>query len=69
VLPSEQDTTKLTAVVPEGKQQSKEMVMFLFTTTAQELKSSYTVNEMRNLLSSMPYQHRKVVNRYVNIVK
>ena len=69
VLPSDSDTIKLQAVVPEGQSQSKEMVMFLFTEVPLELKSSYTAIEMRNLLSSLPYQHRKVVNRYVNIVK
>jgi hypothetical protein len=69
VLPSANDSVKLVALVPEGKSQSKEMVMFLFTETPLEVKQSYTVVEMRNLLTSIPYQSRKVINRYVNIVK
>ena len=69
VLPSASDDVKLVAVVPEGKSQSKEMVMFLFTEAPLEVKQSYTLIEMRNLLTSIPYQSRKVINRYVNIVK
>lgn len=68
VIPSTH-TNKIIAVLPHGQQQSKEMIMFLFTESVVDMKTSYSQNEMQSLVYSIPYQSRKVVNRYVNIVK
>lgn len=68
VIPST-NTNKIVARLPDGKSQSKEMVTFLFTENVVDLKSSYNQREMRNLIYSIPYESRKVINRYVNIVK
>jgi len=68
VIPST-NTNKIVARLPDGKSQSKEMVTFLFTENVVDMKSSYNQREMRNLIYSIPYESRKVINRYVNIVK
>lgn len=68
VIPST-NTNKIIAVLPDGQQQSKEMIMFLFTESVVNMQTSYSQTEMQSLVYSIPYQSRKVVNRDVNIVK
>ncbi len=63
------NTNKIIAVLPDGQQQSKEMIMFLFTENVVDMQTSYSQNEMQSLIYSIPFQSRKVVNRDVNIVK
>lgn len=62
-------TKKLVAMVPDGQKQSKELVTFLFSEKDIVFKNEYSTLEMKNLIASIPPMNRKVVNRYVNIVK
>lgn len=68
VLPYDK-TKKLVAMVPDGQKQSKELVTFLFSEKDIVFKNEYSTLEMKNLIASIPPMNRKVVNRYVNIVK
>jgi hypothetical protein len=67
VIPSSKHS--ITATLPKGVKQSKELVLFLFTETPVELREKYTENEMRILLSTLPFDKRKYVSRYVNIMR
>jgi len=69
MIPSKQDTGKILATLPKGQSQSKEMLMFLFSERWIDFKETYTPMEMNSLIYSLPSQQRKVVNRYVNIVR
>ena len=69
MIPSKQDTGKILATLPKGQSQSKEMLMFLFSEKWVDFKESYSPIEMNGLIYSLPSQQRKVVNRYVNIVR
>jgi hypothetical protein len=55
--------------LPVGKAQSKELVTFLFSEKDVPFKNEYTTLEMKNLIASIPPKNRKVINRYVNIVR
>jgi hypothetical protein len=68
VLPYDK-TKKLVAMVPDGQTQSKELVTFLFSEKNIVFKNEYSSLEMKNLIASIPPMNRKVINRYVNIVK
>ena len=62
-------TKKLVALLPQGQTQSKELVTFLFSEKDIVFKNEYSSLEMKNLIASIPPMNRKVINRYVNIVK
>lgn len=62
-------TKKLVALVPEGQMQSKELVTFLFSEKDIVFKNEYSSLEMKNLIASIPPINRKVINRYVIIVR
>ena len=68
VLPYDK-TKKLVALLPQGQTQSKELVTFLFSEKDIVFKNEYSSLEMKNLIASIPPMNRKVINRYVNIVK
>jgi hypothetical protein len=68
MLPSDK-TKKLVAMLPEGTTHSKELVTFLFSEKDVPFKNEYTTLEMKNLIASIPPKNRKVINRYVNIVR
>ena len=68
MLPSDK-TKKLVAMLPVGKAHSKELVTFLFSEKDVPFKNEYTTLEMKNLIASIPPKNRKVINRYVNIVR
>jgi len=68
VLPYD-NTKRFVARVPEGKNESKELLMFIFTESDVEYKNDYSSFEIKNLIASIPPTDRKVVNRYVNIVR
>lgn len=68
VLPSD-NTKRFVARVPEGKNESKELLLFIFTESDVEYKNDYSSFEMKNMIASIPPNDRKVVNRYVNIVR
>jgi hypothetical protein len=68
VLPYDK-TKKIVAMVPDGQTQSKELVTFLFSEKDIVFKNEYSSLEMKNLIASIPPMNRKVINRYVNIVK
>lgn len=68
VLPYDK-TKKLVAMVPDGQKQSKELVTFLFSEKDIVFKNEYSSLEMKNLIASIPPINRKVINRYVNIVR
>ena len=69
MIPSKNDTGRILATLPKGQDQSKEMIMFLFSQQKLDFKQTYTPMEMKSLIDSIPPMERKVVNRYVNIVK
>lgn len=69
MIPSKQDTGKILATLPKDQSQSKEMLMFLFSEKWVDFKETYSPMEMNSLIYSLPSQQRKVVNRYVNIVR
>ena len=69
MIPSKKDTGRILATLPEGQSQSKEMLMFLFSERRLDFKTTYTPLEMKSLINSIPPTERKVVNRYVNIVR
>lgn len=62
-------TKKLVAMVPDGQKQAKELVTFLFSEKDIVFKNEYSSLEMKNLIASIPPMNRKVINRYVNIVR
>ena len=62
-------TKKLVAMVPDGQKQAKELVTFLFSEKDIVFKTEYSSLEMKNLIASIPPMNRKVINRYVNIVR
>lgn len=68
VLPYDK-TKKLVALVPEGQMQSKELVTFLFSEKDIMFKNEYSSLEMKNLIASIPPINRKVINRYIIIVR
>ena len=67
VIPLPQDS--ISATLPKGVSESKEMVLFLFTERPVELKGKYSQKEMNVLLSTIPFEQRKTVMRYVNIMR
>lgn len=67
VIPLPQDS--ISATLPKGVTESKEMVLFLFTERPVELKQKYSQKEMNTLLSTIPFEQRKTVMRYVNIMR
>lgn len=66
-LPSEE--FKLVAKLPSGKSESKELVMFLFLENDIKVKESYTQKDLREFLSSVPFDQYRVVNRHVLIMR
>lgn len=68
VLPYD-NTKRFVARVPEGKKESKELLTFIFTETDVEYRNDYSSFEMKNMIASIAPSDRKVINRYVNIVR
>jgi hypothetical protein len=60
---------QMIAKLPEGTFKSKELMAFVFTKDKVKMKDNYTANEMRNVLSSIDPLKRRVVFRYVTIVR
>jgi len=68
VLPS--DDRKLIAKLPEGKSQSKELVVFVFfDSESVRVKELYSQKELREFFSSIPFDSYRVVNRHVTILR
>jgi hypothetical protein len=68
VIPSS-NKNKIVARLSEGEYQSKELVVFLFSKKEVSLKNVYTKTEMKNLISTIPFDQRKVVNHHLSIVQ
>jgi len=68
VLPYD-NSKKIVARLPFGKNESKELLTFVFTEGDVEFKNDYSSAELKNVIASIPPTDRKVVNRYVNIVR
>jgi hypothetical protein len=67
ILPSNQ---KVIATLPENKRQSSEMLMFLFVEEPlTNLYERYTMKEMNEVMSSLPFDKHKVVNYRINIMR
>jgi hypothetical protein len=67
VLPSE--AYRMKAVLPNGEVQSKELLLFLFVNQDVSMKDSYTEMEMKLALSQIPASNRRVITRYINILR
>ena len=67
VLPSE--SYRMKAELPKGALQSKELLMFLFVNQDVSLKDSYTEIEMKSAISQIPASNRRVITRYINILR
>jgi len=67
VVPSE--AYRMKAVLPNGEVQSKELLLFLFVNQDVSMKDSYTEMEMKLALSQIPASNRRVITRYINILR
>lgn len=67
MLPS--SNNKLVAKLPTGETQSKELITFVFFESEVKVKDSYTQKDLREFLSSVPYESYRVVNRHVHITR
>lgn len=67
VLPSE--SYRMKAELPKGSLQSKELLMFLFVNQDVSLKDSYTDIEMKSAINEIPANNRRVITRYINILR
>ena len=67
VLPSPKN--RIVARLPVNLNQSKEILMFLFTENDYDFRNSYTEAEMNYFIKSIPSHQRQIVNRYVYIMR
>ena len=67
VLPSPKNI--IVARLPVNLNQSKEILMFLFTENDYDFRNSYTEAEMNYFIKSIPSHQRQIVNRYVYIMR
>ena len=67
VLPSE--SYRMKAELPKGTLQSKELLMFLFVNQDVSMKDSYTDIEMKSAINQIPASNRRVITRYINILR
>lgn len=63
------DQKRIVATLQPNQYQSKDLVAFIFTEEDVNFKGKYTANEMRNMLSSLDASKKRVVYRYVTIVR
>lgn len=68
MIPSS-NKNRIVARLTDGEKQSKELVVFLFSKKDVTLKNTYSKTEMKNLISSIPFDQRKVVNRHLSITQ
>jgi hypothetical protein len=57
------------AVLPDGKLQSKEVLVFVYFELDKKVKDVYNEFEMKNFIGSIPVENRDVLYRYVQIVR
>jgi hypothetical protein len=67
VLPSPKN--RIVARLPVNLNQSKEVLMFLFTENDYDFRNNYTEAEMNYFIKSIPSHQRQIVNRYVYIMR
>ena len=67
VVPSE--SYRMKALLPDGEMQSKELLMFLFVNQDVSLKDSYTEMEFKSAINQIPASNRRVITRYINILR
>jgi len=67
VLPSE--VYRMKAVLPKGEMQSKELLLFLFVNQNVLFGDSYTDIEMKSVINQIPASNRRVITRYINILR
>ena len=60
---------RIVATLRPGQFQSKDLLAFIFTEQSKDFESKYTANEMRNMLHSLDATRKRVVYRYVTIVR
>ena len=60
---------RILATLRPNQYQTKDLLAFVFTEQNVEFKSKYTANEMRNMLASLDATKKRVVYRYVTIVR
>lgn len=57
------------AVLPDGKLQSKEVLVFVYFELDKKVKDVYNEFEMKSFIGSIPVENRDVLYRYVQIVR
>jgi hypothetical protein len=57
------------AVLPKGEVQSKELLLFLFVNQNVLFGDSYTDIEMKSVINQIPASNRRVITRYINILR
>ena len=67
MLPSE--SYRMKAHLPNGEVQSKELLLFLFVNQDVSMKDSYTDIEMKSTINQIPASNRRVITRYINILR
>ena len=67
VLPSPKN--RIVARLPVNLNQSKEIIMFLFTENDYEFRNRYSEIEMNYFIKSIPSHQRQIINRYVYIMR
>jgi hypothetical protein len=63
------DGKKLIATLNNNQWQSKEILLFLLHDGTRNTKSEYTPIEMENFIISIPSNSRRIVKRYINIMR
>lgn len=67
MLPSE--SYRMKAELPKGALQSKELLLFLFVNQDVSMKDSYTDIEFKSAINQIPASNRRVITRYINILR
>lgn len=60
---------RIVATLKPQQYQTRDLIAFIFTEQNVKFKGKYTANEMRNMLSSLDASKKRVVYRYVTIVR
>ena len=67
MLPSPKN--RIVARLPVNLNQSKEIIMFLFTENDYEFRNRYSEIEMNYFIKSIPSHQRQIINQYVYIMR
>lgn len=60
---------EVVAILPNGQNESKEMLTFLFSEKEINVQANYTQNDFNLLVRSLPFDKHRVINQYVYIMR